>query len=218
MKLRSSVGIVSWCAVGALFTGGESRSDVISAAYANDQSFVYEIIHMPDLDQRRMSAPGVLGLPGDGNMYCAPTATMNLMAYVANHGYSSQAPGAAYWQSQSKYNDAGWAIFAMGTLMGTSATDGTGGGFDDGATAWVNPALFNVSSYHASGFYSPTIVNMTQSAMGGNIVAFAYGRYDYLGDIEPGAPHVGERTGGHVVTLSKAVRGGDDLIIAVRDP
>ncbi|MCI0676336.1 MAG: hypothetical protein L0Y42_11250, partial [Phycisphaerales bacterium] len=135
------------------------------------------------------------------------------------HGYAFQAPGAAYWQSQSKYNDAGSAIFAMGALMGTSPTGGTGGsGFVDGATAWLNPAIFNVSSYYASGFYCPTIVNMTQSALGGNIVAFAYGRYEYLGDIGPGAPQVGARTGGHVVTLSKAVRSGDNLVIAVRDP
>ena len=29
----------------------------------------------------------ITGLPNDGKMYCVPTAAMNCMAFIANHGY-----------------------------------------------------------------------------------------------------------------------------------
>src|SRR5947208_1988110 len=35
---------------------------------------------IPDFDQRRAY------LAGDGAMYCVPTAVLNLMGYIANHG------------------------------------------------------------------------------------------------------------------------------------
>ena len=219
MKVKASIAFVLIGAAGAFTGGGETRADVVSSAYLNDQTFVYEIAHMPDLDQRRKSAPGLVGLPGDGGMYCVPTGTVNMMAYIANHGFSFVSPGSGSWQSQSRYNDAGNALSVMGMLMGTTASGGTGGGgWLNGTTAWLNPGLFNVNAYYANGFYSPTIVNMTQTALQDNLVAFAYGRYEFLGDLAAYAPQVGDRKGGHVVTLSKSVRGGNNLIIGVRDP
>src|SRR5689334_17026377 len=41
--------------------------------------------HVPDFDQRRQNTSTVLGLPGDGSMYCVPTSTLNWCAYIANH-------------------------------------------------------------------------------------------------------------------------------------
>jgi hypothetical protein len=220
MTLRScNVGIVLLGAAGGLFNGGTSRADVITSAYADSQTYAYEIIHMPDFDQRRATSGASIGLPGDGGMYCVPTGTMNMMAYIGNHGYSFVQPGSGNWQSQGRYNDAGGAIAVMGMLMGTSATNGTGGGgWLVGTSGWLNPAVFNVNAFYANGFYSPTIVNMTQSAMQGNLVAFAYGRYEYLGEGAPNVPMIGDRKGGHVVTLSKSLRAGDNLVIGVRDP
>jgi hypothetical protein len=63
-------------------------------------NFTYRICHVPDIDQRRApgSSPLVIGLPNEGKMYCAPTAAMNWMAYIASHGYPQLQPYPGDWQ------------------------------------------------------------------------------------------------------------------------
>jgi hypothetical protein len=197
--------------------GSSAHADV-EGAYADDVTYNLKITHMPDFDQRRKSATGLVGLPNNGSMYCVPTATMNLFAYAANHGYPNIAPGPAWWQSQSHYNDAGINILTLGLLMGTNPSDGTGAqSAQAGAAAWLSGSLLTCDTFIASGNWSPTITHITHAVLSGGIVAFGYGRYDYLGEAG-GTAFVGARQGGHRVTLAQATRSGNAIIIKVRDP
>lgn len=193
-------------------------ADVETAAWSGPNQFIYEISHMPDLDQRRDAASGIPGLPGKGGMYCVPTSTVNMMAYIANHGFPGVMPGPGFWQGSSKYNDATAAIDLMGAFMGTSATGGTGGnGWYTGAWVWLLPSgKFVTNLYGASGTYSPTQASMTQTAMNGAIVSFAYGRYKKVGTYL-GLPLL-DRDGGHAVTLSRSMASGAARKIFCRDP
>ncbi len=195
-----------------------STLDVKSAAWASSSNFVYEVKHMPDLDQRRMAGSGILGLAGDGSMYCVPTSTLNLMIYAANHGYSFLPPGNGYWALPGFYNPGSLNLAVMGALMNTSASNGTNGnGWFNGAKTWVAPyGLFTVNHYYAGGNWAPKVSNLGQSAIGGSIVAFAYGRYEKVGEI--GGIPILDRDGGHAVTLVKAAAAGNSLVLQVRDP
>ena len=57
---------------------------------------------------------------------------------------------------------------------------------------------------------------MASAGAQGGIVAFAYGRYNIVGDFN-GLPLIA-RSGGHAVTLNEAYRVGDDKYLRYRDP
>jgi hypothetical protein len=223
---KTSVDLVAPLMVGAfgaallLLCADAAQADVISAAWSSNTQYIYEINHMPDLDQRREGGPGIVGLPGDGGMYCVPTSVMNLFAYAANHGFEQVAPGPGWWQLQSRYNDAGTAIALLGAFMGTDPNDGTNGnGTIFGSELWLNAngGILSADYNYASGSYSPTINSLAWSAVNGGIVAFCYGRYQVI-DGSADTVFVGSRVGGHMVTLAKAARSGSSMIIASRDP
>ncbi|MCZ6836871.1 MAG: hypothetical protein O7G85_13930 [Planctomycetota bacterium] len=195
------------------------QADVVTSFYTNSSSYGYEIYHMPDLDQKRANLDGGFGLPGSGAMYCVPTSTMNLIMYAANHGFPSVDPFPNLWQLQSQYNLAGLELLDLGNNhMGTSPTDGTNGNqWMNGTKSWLDPhGFFTISQYTASGSYSPRTHGITQTAVSGALVAFAYGRFDVLGTLH-GRPWV-MRDGGHCVTLSKTNDGFGNNVIYVRDP
>ena len=73
----------------------DASADVITSYWHSATNFGYEISNMPDLDQRRTPASGIIGLPGGGNMYCVPTSAMNMVLYAANHGFPEINPGPA---------------------------------------------------------------------------------------------------------------------------
>src|SRR5690606_9340686 len=78
----------------------------------------YRIDHMPDLDQKRS------GLDGNGGYHCVPTATMNILAYAANHGFPDVDPGPKYWQAQENHEEGTVWIWGMGIVMQTSYDPG----------------------------------------------------------------------------------------------
>ncbi len=191
----------------------DTHADVQDAIYIVPEAFSYKIRHMPDLDQRRFVLPGL------GGMYCVPTATMNLFAYAANHGFPTLSPGARNWQLAENYNTASDEIFDLGELMGTHPTEGTGSAYG-GAYAWLflDQAPLTVSQYYSTDTWFPKIQDLVKTAVQtDSIIAFAYGRYFYKSDL-PGFTSVGERTGGHMVTLSEAHRFGSNMSIGIRDP
>ncbi|MGP1346236.1 MAG: hypothetical protein ACTS3F_06160 [Phycisphaerales bacterium] len=201
-----------------------AQANVVKAAWANAQTYIYEIKHMPDFDQRRVAADGVLGLPNNGGMYCVPTSAINLMAYAANHGFPAIDPGDQAWyivNDPAKYNAITLNIFVMGLTMNTSPTDGTGGtGNKNGVTAYLNnayPGLFTVTHQFASGYWSPKISDVTFKSLQGGISNFCYGFYDVVGSLGGAIPIV-DRTGGHCVTLVKAAQSGTESQILIRDP
>jgi hypothetical protein len=182
--------------------------------------FGYHITDMPDIDQRRGSATGILGLPNNGAMYCVPTATTNDFAYIANHGYPNLfPPGAGNWQlgppnNTAVYNSMTNALIDMGTSMGTDPVKGTGGfGALNGAQGWLDfayPGEFVVSLYyiHASATtkgttpsatYAPNLQDMTMQAIDDNLVVPGVGWYT---NADTNLPH--KRVGGHQLSLVEA--------------
>ncbi len=196
------------------------HADVKTSFFTSNSHYAYELLHMPDLDQRRAFAPGIFGLPLNGGMYCVPASTMNMMIYAANHGFPEVWPGPGFYQSPSLYDAAGLNIFALGAKMGTDPATGTGGnGAFEGAKWWFDnsaPGKFTVSLDGAHGTYSPTLTTMTKAAMNGALIGFGYGRYDVTGSYD-GHPLV-QRVGGHAVTFSKSSRFYQLQTVWCRDP
>ena len=208
----TTVQIAATC--GFLCLATLASADVIQSVYGGPTSYIYELSGMADFDQRRDP------LPNNGSHYCVPTATLNMMAYVSNHGFPQVAPGDHNWSSPSLYNLTTGHLSLMGIMMSTGATSGTtGNGVTAGTNSWLgsNLGLFNVNHYFKSGNWSPTITHITEAAVAGKLVNFSYGRYRYLSQNSDTA-FVTERTGGHRVTLVKAQRSGNTLFIGVRDP
>ncbi|MEC9374239.1 MAG: hypothetical protein VYC34_10365 [Planctomycetota bacterium] len=206
------------CAAAVTLTAAAAPSHAaVQAAWADAQTWTYRITEMPDFDQRRTSGGGAFGLPNDGAMYCVPTSQMNIICYIANHGFPQVISiGAQPWQSQSVYNAVGINLLSLGSLMSTHPTDGTGGvGWSFGTKVWLGP-LFVVSHYYANGNYAPNHDSITAAALQGGLVTFAYGRYDVVGSL--GAIPIIDRTGGHVVTLARSARSGSNRVLEVRDP
>ncbi len=223
--LRLGMGILlALFAKDILATTSASADVILSSIDHQTGAFLYEIEHMPDLDQWRGPTPSSFGLPSNGSMYCAPTSGMNMLMYAANHGFPEVSPpGVGDWQSQARYNDATSAIAALGMGMGTVATEGTtGGGLKTGLQAWLDPyGKFTVHYDHANGNYSPTLDVLVKSAViGGSLVSFGHHPWENIGVVD-GARFVNADPGGHVVTLSVASRSKrvpGSTVVGVRDP
>jgi len=222
LKMRMTTNaLAAACGLTASLTLAPHADAETQGAYLNSSNYQYRVYGMPDFDQVRGAGPGVFQLPNSGYMYCAPTSTFNIAAYIANHGFPELTDiGAQNWQSQSLYNAVGLGILNMGNFMGTHPTDGTGGfGFHDGAREYVNARseAFTVTHQYANNNFSPTQAVLTHAAVCGSLVSFGYGRYNVVGAFN-GVPII-DRDGGHVVTLSRSTQGfGDDRRLWVRDP
>ncbi|MFO0829614.1 MAG: hypothetical protein U0572_15855 [Phycisphaerales bacterium] len=205
----------SVAAAAVLASASSALADIVASTYTNSSNYHYKVTHMPDLDQKRLG-----GLPGDGAMYCVPTSTMNLFAYAANHGYPFLDPGQANWQAQANYNTATARLMELGFYMGTTAGGGTGGqGWKDGVDQWLalyGAGIFCQMHFWNSSDYSVRAYKIAKKATQGSIVAFAYGRYEIVGNFE-GLPLL-NRNGGHAVTLTEAFHNADQKWFRYRDP
>ncbi len=205
---------------GALGIASALHADVVVSYYNSSSNYHWKCYHMPDFDQKRDNCCGHPGLPGDGGMYCVPTAAMNTFAYAANHGFPWLDPGAANWQLQGHYDEATSRLLQLGMLMGTTAGGGTGGsGWKAGAQIWLNSyglGFLTCSHYYLNGNYTPRAYKMAKKAVQGSLVEFVYGRYDVIGSI--GGVPVVSRTGGHAVTLTDMWNLGNGTVIRYRDP
>jgi hypothetical protein len=143
----------------------------------------YTRCQVPDVDQVRAedAANQIWGLPNNGLMYCAPTAAVNFMAYLADQGFPTVSPGTGYWgpetswPPQPQYTKMTSALATMGASMGTDPYNGTSGaGALLGIDAWLTSSgegwNFVVSDYNATGFYSPLFNDMAADALGGALV------------------------------------------------
>ena len=64
---------------------------------------------MPDIDQKRAigkDGAGLFhpGLPNGGIMYCGPTAGMNVLAFLADHGAADVSPNSKDWTLAANYD------------------------------------------------------------------------------------------------------------------
>ncbi len=187
----------------------------VPAAQALDDYVLGSIMNgfMPDFDQQRQAGPMVFdgmsfqplppGLPNNGNMYCVPTASIDVMAYLANHGYPNALPGGPVeWQSQDMYDVVTAAIFDMGTLMETDPEDGTLGKGRSGTQEWldthVGPDVFIVDSQYATLSYGPNMWEVANAGHSGQIVIVNVGWFEQV------ASSSWIRRGGHQVVLTGA--------------
>ena len=179
-------------------------------AAAIAQCTVYRL-DMPDFDQRRSV------LPGDGRMYCVPTATANALAYIANHGYPAAFSGPRDWASQANYGFAGGQIFALGLQMGTDPADGTtmGGWYDATRPRASALGYFGVSWFSTNGLYGLSPKTLADQMRVGAVVLPVMGWYQDFGGGR------WKRDGGHMVTMWGAFNTcatPADMLLVYRDP
>ena len=180
-----------------------------AAASAHAQCDAFRA-YMPDFDQKRAPAYdlngqlAVPGLPGNGQMYCAPTSAVNRMAYISNRGYPNMLDGPRDYQSALIYDDITAAIEEMGDFMSTDPNTGTtGANWIAGTKAWLNsryPGHFIVTQYGAKNQYAPSPLELGHINNLGAIVDIAFGRYE----LQVGGGLQLFRTSGHACTLRNA--------------
>jgi hypothetical protein len=167
-----------------------------SAAMAQCDWFIPDI---PDFDQRRLDTPSIAGLPGNGSMYCVPTSSMNLMGFLANHGYPAALGGSHNWQSPGVYDLVTSRITFLGQLMGTTAAGGSNpGGFVSGLTAYLflyEPGKFDVTNSAVTSGFIPTPADLWVTHQLGALIQETWGRYT------ESPPGFFTRASGHNTTL-----------------
>jgi hypothetical protein len=227
---RARLAVAVWLSLGV----PAATEAGITGHWTSFQDWEYATTQMPDLDQGRGVGPGVIALPNNGYMYCAPTATNNVLLYAIHHGSAqllagwsappgyNPAPGNWFdWRAgpagtDAFYNHGGTNVAQFGTLMGTHAFNGTSFlGIYRGARIAFGPR-FNIQGYLMSPFYTPNLTRVGQAGMERGAIIVVVGYYQILG-YALGYPVVA-RTGGHVLTLSRARRLGPNCWAWCRDP
>jgi hypothetical protein len=168
------------------------------------------ISNVPDIDQRRST------LPGDGDMYCAPTAVVNWAAYMANHGLPQAMSGPRDFQSQSNYAYATSVLTLVGALMNTDPIDGTSGnGMYNGAKLYFllyAPGKVSVTVRWVGNGSLPSPFDMSIDVALGRMVSLCYARYSPMGGTY-------QRSGGHCVSLTKVINAcSEEPSVWIRDP
>ncbi len=194
------------------FTGlaAPASADVIASSYLNSTIYDYRITYMTDIDQRRT------GLRSNGDMFCVPTACLNLFAYAANHGFPVGGLPPANYMSNAQHGYMTTWIDYIGDLMNTDGQDGTTCCVNDAYQSLVNGSLLKRKIKYVTSEFTPGQASMTQIASSGWIVSFTYGFYTQNGSAQ-GYP-IYTRGGGHCVTLVRSTRLGDTRLIKYRDP
>lgn len=179
---------------------------VTSSQYSGAGNFVYTVQNMPDLDQNRN------GLPGDGEMYCLPTAGMNLVAYAANFGFPELPPYPSDWEGATSHDEMTDWLNVMGQFMNTDPDAGTSYLENyDGLNFWVGGWSFSINHTFRADGYWPNIDGAAFHAANGAIINFRYGRYIWTPN-NSGTPVIVAREGGHSVTLqSLSANTGNNL-------
>ena len=160
---------------------------------------------MPDHDQVRSPAFGIVGLQNNGSQYCVPTCTMDILTYLGNHGYPalSAGPGPGPWLgNQAIYNAFGTDIEALAGLMNTDPVDGTGGtNAFAGVNDWIDNAGYNgdiiVSMFGMNLNSAPELGDIAFSLIARCPISISVGWYIS----QPNNVYV--RDGGHCVAVSR---------------
>ncbi|MFI4881909.1 MAG: hypothetical protein ACIAQU_04925, partial [Phycisphaerales bacterium JB064] len=168
-------------------------------------------VGMPDLDQRRHT------LPNEGNAYCVPTATVNALAYLSNHGLPTLLDGPRDWQSQEYVPLVSFWVGLFGVNMDTDPFDGTSlGNWHDAMRDWVADKSYSiVISYYAQENQGLSPVWLADQMRGGAVVVPLIGWYNPL------LSGRWERDGGHMVTMFAGLNtcgAPQDMVLAFRDP
>jgi hypothetical protein len=183
------------------------------AAAAPLQNAAYDYNQMPDIDQKRSMVGDALtgyvhlGLPGNGDNYCGPTASMNAIGWMAQNGAPNLAPGVRDWQSEDNYETATANLSQMGSLMKTDAAAGTReDNLEAGLDAWSaqnGNYFYGASFYGDSVNWAPDMSVPGRALQRGAAVIFRLGWYAPVTKMIAGKTVTAmERTGGHWVTMT----------------
>ncbi|MFO0829397.1 MAG: hypothetical protein U0572_14765 [Phycisphaerales bacterium] len=230
------------CAIAAL--AGTFASCAIANVTINTWSdanhFHHKRVGIPDQDQKRV------GLPNSGSCYCVPTSHMNMLMYIANHGYPAVVPGPGDYSGYDTYyavtglleDLGGWAGISPGgsdpddpDCVGDPGGDGEcatlpcGGSIENVYNAildhgWLGSAEDDlVWTARFIDLEAPTtnFANLAKLGYQGNLVAFCYGRYKPVGGTSQGDT-IYRRTSGHCVTMAEAFADGATQLLSSRDP
>jgi hypothetical protein len=148
-----------------------ARADV-ELDYVDLTHYTIRYTHVPDLDQRRAVLPAI------GAAYALPTTAINWMCYFANHGQPQILPGPGYWPSQSRYDEASFAIQEMALDM-LADPDGccyVGKGVP-AIEAWLAPLPVNIVTCFNQPAGSPTMRALAYHATSGAYLIIGVGWY-----------------------------------------
>ena len=206
-------------ALGMILTGS-LVGDVTTAYYTSGSDYGYQLIQMPDFDQRRNGlAASSSGDPG--GMYCVPTACTNLLGYMASHGEPAVGPAFADWENEVDYADVTDFIDDLGDDMGTTGTGGTAGlpafltMFN--RVVWPTGFRYIVGYEYRNAFNVVTLREMTQSGIFDDAIqTVCYGRYNTVGNLWGST--VITRAGGHCMTFTGSERSGSYRHMWANDP
>lgn len=230
MQRRST--IVAALAGAALSLGSVEAGHL--GYWNNSEDFYVRVSYMVDFDQQRDASlfepPFVTGLPGGGSMYCVPTSSSDLMAYVDRHGFDGvpgvDGPGLEDWSDAddvSAYNIATSYIGDMGLDMNTSADGGTNNNNNqiyNAVRGRLPGALFDVCYYGRTDTWAPKASNIGNWMKQGGIVQFCYGRWN----IGASGDDLVSRDTGHCVVATKIDKRGfmnydeNEYVINYADP
>ncbi len=203
MKMRTQATVAALVALAGL-APQQASANVVAAQWASSTSFNYQVIYVPDFDQRRNT------LPVTGSNYCVPSSFMNWAAYIARRGHPSQPPGPPAWN----YNTITLNLLTLGILQNTDPSGGTGpSGGASGGGAWLagRAIVFATTGNTSAGF--PRLSTLANQAINsGALIIPRVGWYDVTN-----FPVI-DRNGGHAVSMVKAQRSGSSQLIGIHDP
>ena len=167
----------------------------------------WKLVGLPDLDQIRGTTSTVPGLPGDGKQYCAPTAGVNLLSYLARAGFFTGVDGRTDFAAPDGYDTATEAVRGMGVDMATGST-GTEfpkqiAGLEQhlGRGGAVGTVHLDWDKYYAGeDRKGPTAEDLAEIGLGGGIANLVVGWYT-ITQVRDGTPKA-VRNSGHIVTLA----------------
>ena len=193
--------------------------DVTTSYYNGGSDYSWHIEHMPDFDQKRDGlAVDANGVPG--GMYCVPTSSANLLAYMASHGFPSIGPEFADWEAEEDYEEVTEFIDDLGDRMLTSGTSGTVTPYFTMLTEVKEhtDSMFTVEQEIWTPLNTVTLEEMACSGISDNAIqVFCYGTYEDVGTNSSGEQVI-FRNGGHCMTLVGAERNGTDAHIWAANP
>ncbi|MBL8747056.1 MAG: hypothetical protein JNK58_11965 [Phycisphaerae bacterium] len=207
MNVRISRSVCCFASIAAV----AAAAGLVSA---RPPQYTWRIPGVPDFDQVRGAIFNVPGLPGNGSMYCYPTAAVNWMNYIASRGYPLVSPGPGFKGQPygNVYNQITETIDTMGAEMNTSETGGTGiNGAIAGIEAFLDdayPGDFTVQWWSCSRGVCPNYSTITNNMRDGRVVILGIGWYSADDEIEGNF----NRGGGHAVSLT----GADDYFLPSR--
>jgi hypothetical protein len=179
--------------------------------------------------------PGYGEQPWGGNMYCVPTSTTDVIAFLSSRGFPLLDPASGIWQSD--YRDGTWGfdtynsvtqyIASFGALMNTDPTFGTNGGSIWGATQWVLDGSYRgdftvnlayiVPATGTSPGSLPRLRDVIQATIEGSVCAIGVGWYNAT--VVHGQTYY-TRNGGHQLALASGnnVLAGNTINVGLCDP